>query len=168
MYRRILVPLDGSPFSEASLDQLPHLAGPETEILLLRVAESAPGVLPPIAVAPYPPAGGFAAVAPPSPRSGDAPADVDDRARRDAQEYLEEKAAALRGVGAKWRSLVLEDADPADAIAAQARDEVVDLIVMATHGRSGAARWILGSVAEKVLHATHIPLLLVRPARPSE
>ena len=56
MYKTLLVPLDGSPFSEASLDQLPHLAGPETEILLLRVAESAPGVLPPIAVAPYPPA----------------------------------------------------------------------------------------------------------------
>ncbi len=40
--------------------------------------------------------------------------------------------------------------------------EHVDLIVMATHGYSGVRRWALGSVADKVLHSTTTPLLLVR------
>jgi len=94
-------------------------------------------------------------------------AEADDRARREAQTYLEEKAKALRGVVAKCQTQVVEDADPAGAIAAEAEDEGADLILMSTHGRSGAVRWILGSVAEKVLHSTHLPLLLVRPGKPS-
>jgi nucleotide-binding universal stress UspA family protein len=170
VYRRILVPLDGSPFSEVALDQLSHLAGPETEVLLLRVArlnstELLPGVL-----TPGPPGGGFVAMVPPtrsSPPGRSRSAEADDRARREAQTYLEEKAEALRGVVAKCRTQVVEDADPAGAIAAEAQDEGADLILMSTHGRSGAVRWILGSVAEKVLHSTHLPLLLVRPGKPS-
>ncbi|HEX5418237.1 MAG TPA: hypothetical protein VFZ25_21480 [Chloroflexota bacterium] len=39
MYRRVLIPLDGSPLAEVALGHLPHLVGPETEVLLLRVAE---------------------------------------------------------------------------------------------------------------------------------
>jgi nucleotide-binding universal stress UspA family protein len=44
----------------------------------------------------------------------------------------------------------------------EAENRGVDLIVMATHGYSGVRRWALGSVADKVLHATKKPLLLVR------
>jgi nucleotide-binding universal stress UspA family protein len=51
---------------------------------------------------------------------------------------------------------------PAEAIVEEAQRRDVDLIVMATHGRSGLRRWALGSVAGKVLHATTRPLLLVR------
>jgi nucleotide-binding universal stress UspA family protein len=40
-----------------------------------------------------------------------------------------------------------------------------DMIAMATHGRSAIARWTLGSVTERTLHATHLPLLIVRPAQ---
>jgi nucleotide-binding universal stress UspA family protein len=167
MYHRILVPLDGSPLAEVALEQLGHLAGPETEVLLLRVAEPVTD-LPPVALAPNPPSGGFAAVAPPGGRGSDMPDQVDDRAVREAQQYLDDKVDALRGVVSKRRTLVLEDTDPASAIAAQARDEPADLILMATHGRSGVARRILGSVAEKVLHSSHIPLLLVRPGKPAQ
>ena len=164
MYHRILVPLDGSPLAEVALEQLGHLAGPETEVLLLRVVEPITD-LPPVAVAPNPPGGGFAAVVPPGGRGRDEPAEGDDRAVREAQGYLDGKADALRGAAAKRRTLVLEDIDPAAAIAGQARDEPADLILMATHGRSGVVRTLLGSVAEKVLHATHVPLLLVRPGK---
>jgi nucleotide-binding universal stress UspA family protein len=52
---------------------------------------------------------------------------------------------------------------PADEIVDYAERENVDLIAMSTHGRSGLTRWILGSVADKVLHGTHVPILLVRP-----
>jgi nucleotide-binding universal stress UspA family protein len=56
---------------------------------------------------------------------------------------------------------------PAEAIIDEAARRQVDLIVMATHGYSGIKRWALGSVADKVLHATPTPLLLVH-ARPGE
>jgi nucleotide-binding universal stress UspA family protein len=52
---------------------------------------------------------------------------------------------------------------PAEEIIDFAEREGMDLIVMSTHGRSGLSRWILGSVADKVLHGTHLPILLVRP-----
>jgi nucleotide-binding universal stress UspA family protein len=52
--------------------------------------------------------------------------------------------------------------EPAQAIVDTAANEHVDLIVMATHGSSGMRRWVLGSVADKVLHTSATPLLLVR------
>ena len=52
---------------------------------------------------------------------------------------------------------------PAQEIVAFAEREEIDLIAMSTHGRSGLSRWILGSVADKVLRGTHLPVLLVRP-----
>ncbi|MBI4541269.1 MAG: universal stress protein [Gemmatimonadetes bacterium] len=52
-------------------------------------------------------------------------------------------------------------AAPADAIAARIGEEDVDLVVMGTHGRSGLERAILGSVAESVIHRSHVPVLVV-------
>jgi nucleotide-binding universal stress UspA family protein len=51
---------------------------------------------------------------------------------------------------------------PAEAIIDEAERQQSDVIVMATHGYSGIKRWSLGSVADKVLHATDTPLVLVR------
>jgi nucleotide-binding universal stress UspA family protein len=55
------------------------------------------------------------------------------------------------------------DGDPASRIVDDGAANAVDLIAMATHGRSGLSHWLLGSVAERVLHSTGVPLLLVRP-----
>jgi nucleotide-binding universal stress UspA family protein len=85
----------------------------------------------------------------------------------DAEEYVQAKAAAVHGQARTTRALELGDRDPAAAIARVACDEQVDLLVMASHGRSGVARLMLGSVAEQVLRATPVPVLLVRPARPT-
>jgi nucleotide-binding universal stress UspA family protein len=52
--------------------------------------------------------------------------------------------------------------DPADKIVEYATDKGGDLIAMSTHGRTGVARWVLGSVADKVLHGARLPILLVR------
>ena len=52
--------------------------------------------------------------------------------------------------------------EPAQEIVDTAANEHADLIVMATHGSSGVRRWVLGSVADKVLHTSTTPLLLVR------
>ena len=51
---------------------------------------------------------------------------------------------------------------PAEEIICYADENKFDLIVMATHGRSGIGRWALGSVAEKVLRASKVPVLLAR------
>jgi nucleotide-binding universal stress UspA family protein len=51
---------------------------------------------------------------------------------------------------------------PAEAIIDEAEERKVDLIVMATHGAGGLRRWALGSVADKIIHASRVPLLIVR------
>ena len=78
---------------------------------------------------------------------------------RVSREYLDEIAARLAGV--KVSCSVIRG-KPADAIIEHAGAEKGTLIAMATHGRSGFDRWMLGSVAEKVLRGSHNPLFLVR------
>jgi nucleotide-binding universal stress UspA family protein len=163
MYRKILIPLDGSALSEAALEHARNVIGPETEVLVLRVLEV--GGEPVAAtssaeVTPIPPLV-------PGARTVEAVGEAQSKAFLDAEGYLQAKAAVVRGHALATRALVLGDSDPGGAIARVARDEQVDLIVMASHGRSGVARLMLGSVAEKVLHATHVPILLVRPAPPT-
>jgi nucleotide-binding universal stress UspA family protein len=77
--------------------------------------------------------------------------------------YLAALEARLRGTGLDVQTEVLPAPDVAATITARAeRDPSITHIAMATHGRGGLARWMLGSVATKVLHATPRPLLLVR------
>jgi nucleotide-binding universal stress UspA family protein len=71
-------------------------------------------------------------------------------------------AQKLRGDGISVR-IAVAFGRPAQEIVDFAEREDIDLIVMSTHGRSGMSRWILGSVADKVLRGTHLPVLLVRP-----
>jgi nucleotide-binding universal stress UspA family protein len=82
--------------------------------------------------------------------------------RDDAQAYLDRVAERL---GAQ--SLVVHTAviggQPAPAILEYARDHAIDLIALATHGRSGAARLLLGSIADKTLRGATTPVLLYRP-----
>lgn len=86
--------------------------------------------------------------------------------RQRAEGYLDSQTAALRIDGFHVQSHVQIGA-PAEMIIAVAEQIHADLIAMATHGYTGFKRWTLGSVADKVLHATPTPLLLVR-ARPVE
>ncbi len=81
--------------------------------------------------------------------------------------YLKEKAEELRARGLKVRTEIVYGA-PAETILNYAADQDVDLIAMSTHGRSGITRWAFGSVADKVLHSTHRPLLLIRGAEQGE
>lgn len=77
-------------------------------------------------------------------------------------DYLAGVGERLRNMGVDVTTTLLED-DPASAIVDYAeRHPDVAIVVMSTHGRGGLSRWIFGSVAEKVLHALSVPLLLVR------
>jgi nucleotide-binding universal stress UspA family protein len=58
--------------------------------------------------------------------------------------------------------------DPADEISDFVNYRHMDIVVMATHGRSGLGRVVMGSVAEKVLRSLHVPVMMVRPVREVE
>ncbi len=163
MYKRILVTLDGSPLSEQVLPQVKQLiAGAETSITLLTVAaapeESAEArawtMLPPTMPPPAMVAGQFESVA----RRGQALA----RVRAELDRYLEEAVAGLPLQGVTVEQAV-RIGDAAEEIIKYAREQNVDLIMMATHGRTGLSRAISGSVADRVVTSGAAPVLLVRP-----
>jgi len=85
-------------------------------------------------------------------------------AKADAAEYLEERADLIRKRGLRVTTSVIVDAQAGQGILSEAEAVGCDLIAMATHGRKGVGRLVLGSAADKVLRGTHVPLLLYRPA----
>lgn len=82
-----------------------------------------------------------------------------DKALADIEAQAEELTA--RGIQAESRLVV--DSSPAAGILRAAEELDVDLIAMATHGRAGIARMLLGSVTDKVLRGAHTPILVCRP-----
>jgi nucleotide-binding universal stress UspA family protein len=90
-------------------------------------------------------------------------ADILADAKDSAAEYLEEHAEAMRRRGLRVTVSVAVDPQAAHGILAEAEAVGSDLISMATHGRSGVGRMVMGSAADKVLRGTHVPLLLCRP-----
>ncbi|CAI83307.1 universal stress protein family [Dehalococcoides mccartyi CBDB1] len=77
------------------------------------------------------------------------------------KEYMVRVENKLKGEGYDVRVL-LREGGAAEVILSVAEEEKVDVIAMSTHGRSGAARWLLGSVAERVVRHSHIPIMLIR------
>lgn len=79
-----------------------------------------------------------------------------------AREFLEREAGLLRDGGLEVQAQIVTGSHPAEGILAHAETMGVDLIAMATHGRGGVARLILGSVADKVIRGGTVPVLLHR------
>ena len=151
MYRKILVPLDGSPKSEQSLPVAQQLAEPMGSEVCLLVAIDLGKVL-------------FAD------RTDKLPTDFDrlgEQQMREAEKYLGEVQQRLLGSGIKVSTHV-EQTDPRDAILEYARSQEADLIVMTSAGKSNWMRWISGSIADQVLRSAPCPVLVVRPPLPEE
>lgn len=153
MYRRIVVPLDGSTFAEQALSHAETLAAcGETEIHV-------------ISVAPLLEDQGLAVVdLYPIYVYRDYLVDQTQetqRIRGELQDYLNGVVNRLQATGYKAKSCI-RFGQPADEILGYAQEFGCDLIVMSTHGRSGVGRWVYGSVADKVLRGSNIPVLLVR------
>ena len=143
MYRRILVPLDGSTYSERVLAHLPAFVTPsKTRVILLRVLEP---------YHPYSDLGCAEAL-------GSISAGT---LLEEAEQYLKSLQGELRAQGIAAQVRVM-GGDVTAGICAVAEDEDVDLIAMTTHGRSGVSRWALGSVADHVVRVVSRPVLLVR------
>lgn len=144
MYTRILIPLDGSKTAEKVLPYARCLASKlQAPIELMGVVDIAE-------MATH--------IAAENARYLDKMIEAGERA---SQAYLKTIADSFPGLSV---SCVLDKGRAAEAIIEKAAADKGTLIAMATHGRSGINRWMLGSVAEKVLRATSNPLLLVRTA----
>ncbi len=163
MYNKILVPLDGSKLAECALPHAELLAkGCDTaDVILVSVTERVQvytvleGDGHPISA----PAGGW--VQPSKPLGQRLVPEVFGKEEKQAQKYLDRIAKTLTAKGINVRTEVLLS-KPAEAIVDHAKRSGCDLIVMATHGRSGPSRWAYGSVADKVLRSSCVPVLLIR------
>lgn len=158
MYEKILLPLDGSPTADAALPHASEMSkATGAEIVLLQVVDSVGRV-----IAQTTPAG-FEPVS-----TGHVATDVAEQAvnaqRQAAEEYLGEVRDELGAAGVSSVSIRIVEGSPGAAICAAAEQLGCDLVVMATHGRGGFGRAILGSVADHVVrHSQHYAVLLVRP-----
>ncbi len=140
MYRRLLVPLDGSRLAETVLPVAARLGKAcGATVFLLHVLERG------------------------------APAAVHGerhlRARDEAEAYLAEIASGLRaqGVSVETHAHEVPEGHVPRSIAAHADEEGADLIVLCTHGSGGVHQILFGSVAQQVLSAGNVPVLLTRP-----
>ena len=146
MKKKVLVPLDGSALAECALFHVESFAkaGCIGEVTILNVVTVD---IPWKSVS----EGGF---------------DLNahrEKVLADAREYLDGVAARLSAQGIKVKTEAIEANRPADVISDYAWDNVMDMIVIATHGDSGMKRMLLGSVAFALLNESRIPVYLIRP-----
>jgi len=149
LYKKILVPLDGSKLAECVLPHVEKLAesGVAKEIILLRVCDS------PSIIADYPESKG---------KTWEKHVErMTTNAQQSCSLYIKDVEKDLKDKGFKVKT-ESSLGKPAEEIVNYANKNKVDLIVMASHGRSGVSRWAYGSVADKVLRSTCVPVLLVK------
>ncbi len=156
MYKKILAPLDGSKLSECTFNHIKAIATgcevPEVELFMV-VGEP-----------------GYSTSE--SANQAQINAMLKDRdqqlkkAQSDAQDYLDAVAAQLDKSGVKATKTVavcpLGGSVP-NCILDKITKSKPDLVIMSTHGRSGVSRWAFGSVTEKVVRASTVPVLTVTP-----
>jgi nucleotide-binding universal stress UspA family protein len=144
MYRRILVPTDGSNITDKAIATAIGLARPlGAQIEALCAIEAYPyGVVSEIEPIP--------------------PADYRASQQRIAERHLQQVARACEAAGIACSVHTAEAAHPYEAIIDHARERGCDLIVMASHGRRGVSALLLGSETQKVLTHTAVPVLVVR------
>ncbi len=146
MYSKILVPLDGREFGELAVrhaEEIGQVA--KAEIILFQVVQNP--------IRSYPLAAGQTEVT-----------KATEEVTNKAGAYLQKLAAPLTAKGIKVRCDI-EVGEPTRRILDKAQNEDVDLIVMSTHDEGDLYKLVVGSVAEKVLHGTTRPVLLVKPEK---
>lgn len=147
MFKKVIVPLDGSQLAErAVVPALKLMEAEKGEVIFLHVLNRDPV---------------YVEVATDEPLGFDNFGDVP--VREKMKEYLDSIVVLHPVTNATVRSIVVEG-DEASHIVDTAVHEAADLIMMTTNGRSGFSRWILGSVTERVLQAAPCPVLALRDA----
>jgi nucleotide-binding universal stress UspA family protein len=152
MYKKALVPLDGSALAECTLFHVKNLFkdGSVGEVTLLNVVKvDLPWAL--------------MGLGSDQPHKG-----IDLNAIREplfkaSRKYLADIESRLGSEGIKVKTESLEGNRPADTITEYAQKKGMDMILLGTHGYTGLKKLMLGSVAFGILHQSHIPVLLIRP-----
>ena len=140
MFSRILLPLDGSAMAEQALPYaIAQAERFRAELVLLQAVE-------PIL----------------DTRNLAALDDARPLRMEWARDYLESVATGIRERGIRVKIIVTEEA-PNVAITQYAEMNRVDLIALCSRGHSGPSRWLMGSVADRVVRGANVPVLLVRP-----
>ena len=147
----LLIPLDGSELSESALTHATEFGELfDSAYHLTRIVS-------------YP----LDVASPYLPHTAQMHQQIVDDAKRGSADYLEAHAENLRRRGLRVTTSVAVDAQPGHGILSEATAVGSDAIAMATHGRTGLSRVILGSAADKVMRGSHSPLLLYRPNHPN-
>ena len=154
MYKKIMVPLDGSELAECVLPHLTTIVKGcgSPAVVLVRVAE---------------PATWLFGTGTDGARVYTEEQAAQDRQRlavleaAEAEKYLNSVASRVQLGNAAIQTAVLKG-KASEALADYASKNGVDLIVMSTHGRSGVSRWLLGSVADRLMRSAEVPVLMVR------
>ncbi len=143
MYKKMLVPLDLSEFAECVLDHVREIATARAipEVVLLTVVEP-----PAIPAAVY--------------MGPERVKEAEERAIEDTFEYLERAKADLALATSKVTTVV-QVGQAAEKILEYTENNNVDLLVLSSHGRGGVSRWFIGSVADRVLRRSPVPVVLV-------
>jgi nucleotide-binding universal stress UspA family protein len=142
MYRHILIPTDGSELAERAVRHglsLAKFVGGKVTVII--VEEPLPGWL------------SLAEVA-------EAAATYAEQIKEHAARVLDRVASAAKQAGVPCDTIQAENVQPYETIIATATDRGCDLIVMASHGRSGLSAMMLGSVTNKVLTHAKTPVLV--------
>lgn len=147
MFSTIMVPLDGSEAAESALPVAIGLLGSQPGELLLVRALDIPEFVTATRVE-------FSTLH-----------DVFDQQQAEAEVYLQRVATPLRAQGLIVNTRVPHGSPPSESLLQLAREQRVDVVVMTSHGRTGLARFFLGSVAEKVARHAPCPVLIVRGTR---
>jgi len=146
--KRVLIAIDGSDIALAALDQAVEVAGTDAAFIALTVTDPVDRVA----------SLGAAAFDPEITRS------ALERVREDAHEHLDAAETQLKSRGVTSIERVTLHGRAGEAIVSLARARDIDLVVLGTHGRSGFARTLMGSVAEYVVRHLHgVPVLLFHP-----
>ena len=148
MYKKIMVALDGSRLAECVL---PHLEtvikGSESpEVIVVRAAE-------PLSI-PY----GLEVT---KLTSLEQLKEFETHQKADAEKYLKEIVARLSKTGANIKAQIVYG-KAAEVLSEYANKNDIDLVIVATHGRSGVSRWVWGSVADRLIRSVRAPVLVVR------
>jgi len=138
MYKRIMVPLDGTPFSEQALSSAVAIAAKAGSALTLAMVEPAPPTTIPQVWVPG-------------------------VSREDELDYMDNLADRARDMGASDVSTAVLRGDASEALETHRKEIGATLTVMSTHGHGPVQRAWLGSVADRFVRATAAPVLMVRP-----
>lgn len=153
MYRKIMVPLDGSKLAECVLPHVEEfISGCQvSSIVFVRVIE--------------PPPLGYRGAYVTSKEDLDKietnTKRIEAERKSAAKDYLEKVASRFKPDGVNFQKEVLVG-KVADNLVDYSENNNIDLILIATHGRSGVSRWVRGSIADRILRASRVPVLMVR------